>query len=250
MAERMRLDKLLCFVGGTETRSQAREAIRAGRVRVDGTAERDPGRTLDPALAAVLLDGRALSYRRYRHAMLSKPAGVLTAATDPHAATVMDLLPDAYRACGCMPVGRLDRDTTGLLLLTSNGTLAHRVLAPRSGIEKVYLAEVDGPLDAADIEAFAAGLALSDFTALPATLAVLDSRPDWALARCAVREGKYHQVKRMFAARGRTVTALKRLSIGPLALDETLAPGAFRELEPAEEAALYAACGMTPPEEG
>ncbi len=249
MAERMRLDKLLCFVGATDTRSRAKEAVRSGRVWVDGAQERDPGRTLNPARAAVTLDGLMLTYRRYRHVMLNKPAGVLTAARDALAATVMDLLPESYRACGCMPVGRLDRDTTGLLLLTSDGTLAHRILAPRSDIEKVYLAEVDGTLNAADAEAFAAGLALSDFTALPATLTVLESRPDFALARCAVREGKYHQVKRMFAARERTVAALKRLSIGPLALDESLAPGAFRELTRAEEAALYAACGMPPPEE-
>jgi 16S rRNA pseudouridine516 synthase len=248
MAERVRLDRLLGLMG-EGTRSQARAMIRAGRVTVDGAAPRDPGLVVDPARAAVALDGRALAYRRHRHVMLHKPAGVLTAAMDAKAGTVMDLLPPLYRACGCMPVGRLDRDTEGLLLLTTDGALAHRLLSPKSGVEKVYLARVDGPLDARDVSAFAAGLALSDFAALPATLTILESGPASARALCAVREGKFHQVKRMFAARGRTVTALKRLSIGPLTLDDALAPGAHRALTQAETAALRAAVGLPPSEE-
>ena len=244
MAERMRLDKLLGR-SGVVTRSQAREWIRAGRVMVDGETARDPARAIDPALAAVAVDGQALVYRRRRHLMLNKPAGVLTAASDSRAATVMDLLPPPCRAQGCMPVGRLDRDAEGLLLFTNDGVLAHRLLSPRAGIEKVYLVAVDGPLGEADAAAFAAGVILSDFTALPATLSVLESGPASARALCGVCEGKYHQVKRMFGARGRRVLALKRLSIGPLALDEALPPGAHRELTAGEEAALYAAAGLT-----
>jgi len=240
----MRLDKLLCYVGAADTRSAAREAVRAGRARVDGAAERDPGRALDPALARVALDGKPLAYRRWRHVMLHKPAGVITAARDARAATVIDLLPPLYATCGCMPAGRLDKDTEGLLLLTNDGALAHRALSPRAGIAKRYLAEVDGPLDASDADAFARGLALPDFTALPAGLTVLESRPDGARALCEVREGKYHQVKRMFAARGRAVTYLKRLSIGPLELDGALEAGAYRELTYEEAAALYAAAGL------
>jgi len=245
----MRLDKLLCYLGAMQSRGAAREAVRAGRVSVNGAAERDPGRVLDPGQTEAALDGRPLLYRRWRHVMLHKPAGVITAATDPRAATVMDLLPPLYAACGCMPAGRLDKDTEGLLLLTNDGALAHRVLSPKAGITKRYLAEVDGPLDAVDTLAFAQGLPLADFTALPATLTVLESRPDGAQALCEVREGKYHQVKRMFAARGRTVTYLKRLSIGPLALDGALAPGAYRELTSEEAGALYAAAGLPTPEE-
>jgi 16S rRNA pseudouridine516 synthase len=245
----MRLDKLLCYVGAADARSAAREAVRAGRASVNGAAERDPGRVLDPTAAHVALDNEQLAYRRWRHVMLHKPAGVITAAADPRAATVMDLLPPLYAACGCMPAGRLDKDTEGLLLLTNDGALAHRVLSPKAGIAKRYLAEVDGPLDAGDALAFAQGLPLAGFTALPATLAVLESRPDGARALCDVREGKYHQVKRMFAARGRTVTCLKRLSIGPLELDAALEPGAYRELTPGEAAALYAATGLPQPKE-
>jgi len=245
----MRLDKLLRYVGAADTRSAAREAVRAGRARVDGEVERDPGRTLDPALARVALDGKPLTYRRWRHVMLHKPAGVITAASDALTATVMDLLPPLYATCGCMPAGRLDKDTEGLLLLTNDGALAHRVLSPRTGVAKRYLAEVDGPLDAEDARAFAQGLSLGDFTALPAALTVLESRPDAARALCEINEGKYHQVKRMFAARDRTVTYLKRLSIGPLELDDALETGAFRELTPDETGALYAAVGLPQPEE-
>ncbi len=253
MAERMRLDKLLCYMGAADARATARELVRAGRARVEGAVERDPGRVLDPGRSLVELDGKPLAYRRWRHVMLHKPAGVITAAEDARTATVMDLLPPLYAGCGCMPVGRLDKDTEGLLLLTNDGNLAHRVLAPRSGVVKRYLATVDGPLDSADVQAFAQGLTLSDFTALPAVLTLLSdwpgSGPDAACALCDVQEGKFHQVKRMFAARGRTVTALKRLSIGPLALDDALAPGEYRELTREELAALYAAAGLLQPEE-
>ena len=140
-----------------------------------------------------------------------------------------------------MPVGRLDKDTTGLLLLTSDGQLSHRIITPRREIDKVYVAEVDGPLTEENIAAFAAGLELSDFTAMPAKLEILESREDFARGRVTVQEGKFHQVKRMFAACGRTVTALERLSVGPIVLDPALAPGEIRELTPEEEAALYAA---------
>lgn len=245
----MRLDKLLCFVGAADTRSAAREAVRAGRLRLDGALASDPGRVVDPALAQLALDGKPLVYRRWRHVMLHKPAKVITAARDPRAATVMDLLPPLYAACGCMPVGRLDKDTEGFLLLTNDGALAHRVLSPRTGIAKRYLAQVDGPLDASDVHAFAQGLALADCTALPAALTVLESRPDGARALCEVCEGKYHQVKRMFAARSRAVTYLKRLSIGPLELDGALEAGAYRELTAGETGALYAAAGLPKPKE-
>lgn len=248
MAERMRLDKLLAFLG-VGTRSTVRDIVRAGRVSVDGRTARDPGQILDPSRTLVTLDGVPMGYRRHRHVMLHKPAGVLTAARDARAQTVMDLLPALYHGGGCMPVGRLDKDTEGLLLLTNDGELAHRILSPRSGVDKRYLAEVDGSLIAADVEAFAAGLSLSDFVALPAALTILQSTSSLTRALCSVQEGKFHQVKRMFAARGVNVTYLKRLSIGPLALDELLPPGGFRELTPGEEAALYAAIHLDQPEE-
>lgn len=240
MSEIMRLDRLLVFLG-EGTRTQCAQLIRAGRVTVDGAIIRDAGARIDADACALTLSGRTLSYKRYRHVMLNKPAGVLTAARDRNAPTVLDLLPPLYRACGCMPVGRLDKDTTGLLLLTSDGQLAHRIIAPKREIDKVYIAEVDGPLVQADVAAFAAGLTLSDFTALPAQLEILESREGFARARVTVQEGKFHQVKRMFGARGRTVTRLERLRVGPIVLDPALAPGALRELTPEEEAALYQA---------
>ena len=139
-----------------------------------------------------------------------------------------------------MPVGRLDKDTTGLLVLTTDGELAHRLIAPGRHVDKVYEAVVDGVLDEGDAAAFAAGIPLKDFTALPAKLEVLAENR----ARVTVQEGKYHQVKRMFGARGKPVLALHRASFGPLQLDETLYPGQFRELTGEETAALYAAAGM------
>lgn len=234
----MRLDKLLSNLG-VASRTGCRELLKAGRVQVDGQTVRD-GAAQVSEKAAVLLDGTALDTRLARHLMLFKPAGVLTAAEDGRQQTVMDLLPGVYRACGCMPVGRLDKDTTGLLVLTTDGELAHRLIAPGRHVDKVYEAVVDGVLDEGDAAAFAAGIPLKDFTALPAKLEVLAENR----ARVTVQEGKYHQVKRMFGARGKPVLALHRASFGPLQLDETLCPGQFRELTGEETAALYAAAGM------
>lgn len=234
----MRLDKLLSNLG-VASRAGCRELLKAGRVQVDGQTVRNGAMQISEK-AAVLLDGTALDTRLARHLMLFKPAGVLTAAEDGRQQTVMDLLPGVYRACGCMPVGRLDKDTTGLLVLTTDGELAHRLIAPGRHVDKVYEAAVDGALDEGDAAAFAAGIPLKDFTALPAKLEVLAENR----ARVTVQEGKYHQVKRMFGARGKPVLALHRASFGPLQLDETLCPGQFRELTGEETAALYAAAGM------
>jgi len=240
LGEKMRLDKLLALLG-EGTRSEIKAMVRAGRVTVDGAGARDAGMQVDGAQSDVRLDGRRLCYKAVRHVMLNKPSGVLTAARDPKQPTVLDLLPPAYRACGCMPVGRLDKDTSGLLLLTTDGELAHRLLSPKRHVWKCYEATVDGPLNAQDAAAFAAGLELSDFTALPAELEILRSSPQEAVAQVRVREGKFHQVRRMFAARGRTVTALRRLSLGPLTLDASLQPGEYRELTAQELTELLAA---------
>ena len=167
--------------------------------------------------------------------MLHKPAGLLTAARDKKQPTVMDLLPEVYGAIGCMPVGRLDKDTTGLLLLTTDGELNHRLLSPGRHVDKTYLAQVDGPLEARHVAAFAAGLSLSDFDAQPSELVILGPQT----GRVTVHEGKFHQIKRMFSAVGREVTKLHRESFGSLTLDPALPEGAWRELTDAELAALY-----------
>ena len=234
----MRLDKLLSRLN-VASRSACREVLRAGRVKIDGETARDPAVSVPPG-AEVTLDGQRLDTRMDRFIMLNKPSGVLTAREDGRQETVMDLLPPVYERLSCMPVGRLDRDTTGLLLLTTDGELAHRLLSPARHVDKVYEARVEGMLDAGDVSAFAAGIPLKDFTALPALLEIIASDR----ARVTVREGKYHQVKRMFGAVGKPVLELRRISFGPLALDETLAPGEYRELTREEEAALYAAAGM------
>ena len=234
----MRLDKLLTHLG-VASRSGVREVLKAGRVRVNGEAVKDAAFPVAED-AEILLDGKRLDTRLSRHLMLYKPAGVLTAKEDNRQKTVMDLLPPIYTSLGCMPVGRLDKDTTGLLLLTTDGELAHRLIAPERHVNKVYLATVDGTLNERDVDAFAAGIPLKDFTCLPAKLDILS--PD--VGRVTVREGKYHQIKRMFGAVGKPVLALHRQSFGPLTLDESLTPGDFRELTENEIAALYAAAGL------
>ena len=210
---------------------------------MNGTVWKDGSKNV-PEGAYLSLDGKRLDTRLSRHLMLYKPQSVLTAAEDHKQKTVMDLLPSCYTALGCMPVGRLDKDTTGILILTTDGELAHRLIGPKFHVDKVYEARVEGLLEEADILAFAEGLPLKDFTALPAKLEII--APD--KGRLTVQEGKYHQVKRMFGARGKPVIALHRLSFGPILLDKELSPGMFRELTGEEAAALYRAAGMEPNE--
>ena len=223
----MRLDKLLSECG-VASRKEIRQLIRSGRVSVDGAAAASPEMKLDPYKALVCLDGNKIEYAKYHYYMMNKPAGVLSATDDGRQKTVLDLVTPEMRKIGLFPVGRLDKDTTGLLLLTNDGEFAHRVISPRSGIVKVYHARTEAPVDEADITAFKEGLTLGDGTkCLPAGLKLL---PDGSCL-VEVMEGKYHQVKRMLSSRGKPVTELKRLSIGGLKLDKALLPGGFRALE-------------------
>ena len=223
----MRLDKLLSECG-VASRKEIRQLIRSGRVSVDGAAAASPEMKLDPYKALVCLDGTKIEYAKYHYYMMNKPAGVLSATDDGRQKTVLDLVTPEMRKIGIFPVGRLDKDTTGLLLLTNDGEFAHRVISPRSGIVKVYHARTEAPVDEADITAFKEGLTLGDGTkCLPAGLKLL---PDGSCL-VEVMEGKYHQVKRMLSSRGKPVTELKRLSIGGLKLDKALLPGGFRALE-------------------
>ena len=232
----MRLDRWLVTLG-VGSRSEVQRMLRRGAVTVNGLPVTDPAFSCDPDACALTLHGAPVDGRLVRHVMLHKPAGMLTAARDKKQPTVMDLLPPVYAAIGCMPVGRLDKDTTGLLLLTCDGEMNHRLLSPGRHVDKTYLAEVDGPLTEAEVRAFAQGLTLSDFTAAPAHLEILSSGES-SLARVTVHEGKFHQVKRMFSAVGREVTQLHRERFGSLRLDEALAPGAWRELTEEELRAL------------
>lgn len=241
MKDVMRLDKLLTLLG-EGTRSEVKAAVRAARVWVNGAPAKDAGMQVDALADEVTLDGRRLSYKSVRHVMLHKPQGVLTAARDAKQKTVMDLLPPLYAAMGCMPAGRLDKDTEGLLVITSDGQLAHRIISPKHDVGKLYFARVDGPLGDADVRAFAAGLHIRDadgeFDARPAALEIVRTSPDMSEARVRVTEGRYHQVKRMFASRGVHVVYLRRERIGALALDPALAPGQWREMTDEEVALL------------
>ena len=237
----MRLDRLLGSLG-IASRSGARDMIRQGRVQVDGVIVRDNAANVEEG-CDLIVDGVQVDTRLERHVMMNKPVGVLTAARDTRAATVLDLLPPVYRACGCMPVGRLDKDTEGLLLFTTDGQMAHRLLAPSSQVEKEYVAQVTGLLTPQDVQAFAEGIELKDFTALPARLTILSAQAEQSIARVVVTEGKFHQVRRMFAARDHEVTALQRVRFGPLLLDAGLAPGQYRELSTEEVQLLLESVG-------
>ena len=229
-----RLDKIISATG-KKSRREVREMVRQGRVLVDGKPAPAADMKVEPQTAVILLDGEPLGYEKFTYVMLHKPAGVLTATEDRRQETVLDLLPPELRRRALSPVGRLDKDTEGLLLLTNDGQLAHRLLSPKSHVDKVYYARVDGALEPGDIAAFAAGMTLGDgLECLPAGLEILS--PTEALV--TLREGKFHQVKRMLAARGKPVLYLKRLSMGRLRLDPALAPGAWRMLTEEERSAL------------
>ena len=234
----MRLDKMLSHMG-LGSRSQVRDVIRKGRVLLNGAVCRDAAQEVDDQ-CAVQVDGKTVALATAFHLMLHKPSGVVTAAEDPRAKTVMDLLPLKYVQSGCMPVGRLDKDTTGLLILTTDGELAHRLISPKRHVQKVYEAAVKNPLRAEDVQSFQEGIPLKDFTCLPARLDILDANR----AQVTVFEGKYHQVKRMFIARDNEVVKLHRRTFGPLELDAELQAGEYRELDEREIALLYDAAGL------
>lgn len=228
-----RLDKILSSAGAG-SRKDLRAAIRAGRVRVNGEVCRDESAKFDEQAAEITLDGEAVELLRPALILLNKPAGYLTAADDPRQKTVMDLIPARYRRFGVMPVGRLDKDTEGLLLLTNDGDLAHRILSPRHGVWKRYYAEHEGQTGPEDVRAFEQGLVLADgLHCLPAKLTPLS---DGRSIVC-VQEGKYHQVRRMLASRGCPVTYLRREAEGGLTLG-SLPLGQTKELDIVEAEGL------------
>lgn len=226
---KIRLDKFLADMG-TGTRSQAKEFIRRGQVTVNGETVKKPEIKVDPQKDQVSLRERLLTYQKHRYVMLYKPAGWVSATEDARERTVLELLPQEARK-GLFPVGRLDKDTEGLLLLTDDGLLAHRLLSPKKHVEKTYCARVEGSLGPEDVKAFSGGIDIGDEKpALPAKLQICGETDGICQVLITVSEGRYHQVKRMVAARGGRVIWLKRLSMGPLTLDEGLAPGQYRKL--------------------
>ena len=235
-----RLDKILANTGRW-SRKEARELVRAGRVAVDGAVVRAPEVKTDPA-ARFTVDGEDVSGEKLVYLMLHKPAGLVSATEDPRQPTVLELLPAHLRRVGLFPAGRLDKDTEGLLLLTNDGEMAHRLLSPRRHVDKTYFVRVEGALDAADTAAFSTGMTLGDgLVCMPAGLELLEEA-DTAIV--TLREGKYHQIKRMLASRGKPVRYLKRLTMGPLSLDPALKRGEWRPLTGEELAALRTVAGL------
>jgi len=226
-----RLDKYLAL-NGIGTRSQVKDMIKKGRIRINGEPAKKPEQKINPDTDLVAVDGQNLSFSEQVYYMLHKPAGVITATEDKHHKTVLDLLDD--KRTDLFPVGRLDIDTEGLLLITNDGETGHRLLSPKRHVDKIYYVETDLPIPADTKEKMAAGMDLGDFTSMPADLEVLGE----TTAKLTIHEGKFHQVKRMFEAVGTTVVYLKRLSMGPLVLDESLEKGAYRRLIEAEIEAI------------
>lgn len=225
-----RLDKFIASQTAL-SRRDAGKAIRDKRVTVNEIVCRAVDTKVDPENDLVALDGQALTYRRHVYYMLNKPAGVVSATEDSREKTVLDLLPPQYRRSGIFPAGRLDKDTTGLLILTDDGDYAHRMLSPKKHVDKTYIATLDREPDVDIAEAFAKGITLADGTACQEGQAVCLGNQR---AEVTIREGKYHQVKRMFAALGYKVVALERIRIGALSLDKMLKKGELRPLTEAE----------------
>ncbi len=229
----LRLDKYLADLS-VGTRTEVKQMIRKGRVMVNGDTILVPETKVDCNFDKISVDGRELSYVHMEYFMLNKPAGVVSASSDKKQTTVVDLIDEAKRK-DLFPVGRLDKDTEGLLIITNDGDLAHQLLSPKKHVDKVYFARLREPLSKKEEEAFAAGLKIDEeFTALPAILKRVSERE----AYVTIREGKFHQIKRMFEAVENEVVYLKRISMGSLILDESLSLGEYRELTKEELDAL------------
>lgn len=234
---RERLDKILSSQN-IASRRDAGTLIRRGAVLVNGEPVKKADFKADADLDEITVNGKPLKVKRNVYYMMNKPAGVLSAARDTRARTVVDLLPAELQRRGLFPAGRLDKDTEGLLIITDDGTFAHRMLAPKSHVFKRYEAVLEHAVSSEDIQRFEKGLELNDMTCLPAGLRVLEEGTSpRVLVR--IREGKFHQVKRMFLAVGNQVLKLKRVQVGALRLDESLAPGETRELTPDEAESVF-----------
>ena len=217
----VRLDRFISNQTGL-TRSQAREALKSKSVTVNGVMQKDFDYKVDTECDVVALNGQPVTYDEFIYLLMNKPAGVLTATEDHRQSTVLDLVPDNFKRKNLAPVGRLDKDTTGLLILTDDGVFAHNVISPKSGIEKEYIAVLDGNITDEDIDSFAKGVTLADGTkCMPAVLKRLDD----CVASIVIKEGKYHQIKRMFGTVGLGVNALKRVRIAALSLPDDLPQG-------------------------
>lgn len=229
----MRIDKLLANVG-FGSRKEVKKILKAGVVKVDGEVVSDPKKHVNPKEQEVTVHGEQIVYKEFIYLMMNKPAGVLSATEDVAQETVIDLLEYEDAIYEPFPVGRLDKDTEGLLLITNDGQLAHQLTSPKKHIPKTYYADILGEVTEKDVEAFKQGVILDDgYETKPGKLEIIESGPTSKIY-LTITEGKFHQVKRMFEAVGKKVTYLKRVQMGPLPLDEDLEVGEYRELSDEE----------------
>ena len=225
-----RLDKVLSNLGAG-SRKEVKIMVKRGLVKVDGQRVLDSGMQIDPEKAAIEVDGKILSYRKFVYLMMNKPGGVVSATFDNYDETVIDLLDSEHKIFEPFPVGRLDKDTVGLLLITNDGDMNHRLIAPKWHVDKVYYAKINKPVDDEDIRKFKEGVVLEDgYKCMSAKLEILSADENGSEVYVTVQEGKFHQVKRMFKSVGKEVVYLKRVSFGPIKLDEGLPEGEYREL--------------------
>ncbi|MBC1641601.1 rRNA pseudouridine synthase [Listeria welshimeri] len=230
----MRLDKLLSHTG-FGSRKEVKPLLKSGAVVVNGTIQKDSKMQVNPDKDEITVHGTPVVYQEFVYFMLHKPQNVVSATEDNVSETVIDLLAQEDTLTNPFPVGRLDKDTEGLLIITNDGTLAHNLLSPKKHIDKTYYAKIDGEVLLEDVKAFAEGIALDDgYICKPARLEIINPNE----IKVTIQEGKFHQVKRMFAARGKTVSYLKRISMGQLQLDESLELGKYRPLTETELAIL------------
>lgn len=229
MAKKQRIDKILSNLG-YGSRSEIKKYCKQGSVVVNGSEVSNPGTQVDTENDEILFNGEEVIYREYIYLMVNKPDGYISATTDKYDPTVLDLIDLSYLAFEPFPVGRLDKDTEGLLVLTNDGKLSHRVLSPKKHVPKTYYAKIDGVVTEEDVEAFLEGVVLDDgYKTMPSQLNILKS-DDESEIELTIHGGKFHQVKRMFESVGKKVVYLKRLSMGNLKLDESLELGEYREL--------------------
>ena len=230
MGEKIRLDKMLSNMG-KGTRSEVKDALRFGQVKVNGTTVRVGKEKIDSDEDEVTYRGEIVTYKKYLYLMLNKPQGVISATEDNHHETVIDLIDESYKHYELFPVGRLDIDTEGLLIITNDGELTHNLLSPKKHVPKTYIAKVEGVVGDADIDAFAKGIVLDDgYACKPAELIVDSVKDGFSNVTLTIHEGKFHQVKRMFEAQGGLVVYLKRTMMNALTLDPELELGSYKEL--------------------
>jgi len=233
MGTRQRIDKILSNMG-YGTRKEVKELIKSGLVEIEGVVVKDSGQQVEADVQEIKVGGSKLFYKDYIYIIMNKPQGVISATEDSREKTVVDLLPDEFKAFDPFPVGRLDKDTEGLLLLTNDGQLSHRLLSPKKHVPKTYYAKISGRVTEKDVEAFSRGVVLEDgYKTMPSKLMILESG-NTSLIEVTIYEGKYHQVKRMFQSVDKEVIYLKRIAMGELKLDGKLETGDFRELSQEE----------------